>query len=146
MKEDLIVALVLVLIPVSVFLGLRRFNLVRRIAGALSVLLLVAIAVPNFVKSRGHMSQNACVNNLKCIQEAKRRWAEINHKSPTDVPTMADIFNEKNDLEFSKGTDYPPGAFKTPLTCPAGGTYILGAVNEEVKCSIGPPQHTLHPE
>ena len=37
--------------------------------------MLMAIAVPNFVKARNTSMQNACINNLRQIQAAKSEWA-----------------------------------------------------------------------
>lgn len=145
-KEIIFTIILLVLLPIITFVALRRSRMVVRILFAAVIFLLGTVVLPNVMRTRAHVSENACVNNLRWIQEAKRRWAEVNHKNPTDVPTMADLFNEKADLEFRKGTNYPPGVFKIAPTCPAGGTYIVGAMNEEPKCSIGPPQHTLHPQ
>src|ERR1700722_5959051 len=108
-KEIVVMVFFMVLIPAAVFFCLRRSNPPRRIGFTLSITVIVfvlaAIAVPNFIRTRMFVSTNACVNNLYRIQEAKRLWAEQNHKSPTDVPTMTELFNEKNDLEFSKGTN-----------------------------------------
>ncbi|HZQ47758.1 MAG TPA: hypothetical protein VFC07_12140 [Verrucomicrobiae bacterium] len=149
-KEIVELVFFMILIPAAVFFGLRRSKLSKRIGFTFSITVIVfvvaVVAVPNFIRPRMFVSTNACVNNLHWIQEAKRLWAEKNHKNPTNVPTMTDLFNEKNDLEFSKGTNYLSGVFKFPPRCPDGGNYILGAVNEEPKCSIGPPQHTLHPK
>jgi hypothetical protein len=137
-KELLTLFLFLVIIPSAVFFCLRKYKPQQRIGLTLSITLIVfviaAFAVPNLIQTRMVVSQNACVNNLHWIQEAKKHWAGANHKSMQDVPTAADIFNETNGLRVTQMPD-----------CPAGGTYIIGAVGEEAKCSIGPPQHTLHP-
>jgi hypothetical protein len=137
-KELLILFLFLVLIPAVVFFCLRKYKPRQRIGLTLSITVIVfviaAFAVPNLVRSRMVVSQNACVNNLHWIQEAKKHWAEVNHKGMRDVPTATDIFNETNGL---RATQMP--------SCPSGGSYTIGAVGEEAKCSIGPPQHTLHP-
>lgn len=138
-KELLILFLFLVIIPSTVFFCLRKYNPRQRIGLALSITVIVfviaAFAVPNFIQPRMVVSQNACMNNLHWIQDAKKHWAEVNHKSMQDVPTAADIFNETNGL---RATQMP--------SCPSGGSYIIGAVGDEAKCSIGPPQHTLHPQ
>jgi competence protein ComGC len=94
---------------------------------ALAVLvvpLLVAIAVPNFVKARDMAQQNACINNLRQLDGAIQSWA-LEKKMPDDsIATFQDI------------APY----LKTSVVCPSGGTYRLGKVSEKPTCSI--PGHT----
>jgi hypothetical protein len=52
--------------------------------------LFLAIAVPNFVKSRSVISMNACANNLRCIEGAKKEWA-VQHNATNATPTEADL-------------------------------------------------------
>ena len=82
--------------------------------------MLSAIAIPNFVKARSTAQQNQCINNLRMIDVAKNQWALEKQKQPTDVPTKEDLL------------PYLP---KWPV-CPAGGTYVIGAVNERPTCSV----------
>ena len=89
--------------------------------------LLAAIAIPNFVKARSTSQLNACINNLRQIDAAKNQWALEKRKTITDVPNEDDI--------------KPYLAHNRLPTCPAGGTYTLGAVGETPKCSIS--GHTL---
>ena len=118
----------------------------QMIVAAFVILVLAAIAIPNLLSPRMSMAQNACVNNLRWIQIAKNRWAEVYHRSPTDRPTESDLFSESNSIALSNGTAYPGDAFKRMPACPAGGTYIIGAINEEPRCSTGSAAHSLHPE
>ncbi len=89
--------------------------------------LLSAIAIPNFVKARNTSMQNACINNLRQIQAAKSEWALEKEKGPGDVPTANDL------------TPYLDGG-KFPV-CPAGGTYVIGAISNAPTCSV--PGHSL---
>jgi hypothetical protein len=97
---------------------------------ALSLLmipLLLAIAIPNFVKAREVAQRNACINNLRQIDGAKLQWA-VDHRRPEDaVPGLGDL--------------EPFLASERVLRCPAGGNYVLGAVNERPTCSV--PGHEL---
>ena len=88
--------------------------------------LMMAIAIPNFVKARETAQMNACINNLRQIDAAKQQWALENNKKAGDVPTAADL------------TPYLNGKF--PI-CPSGGTYTIGAVSNAPTCSI--PKHKL---
>jgi hypothetical protein len=89
--------------------------------------MLSAIAIPNFVKARATSQQNACINNLRQIDGAKQQWALEKGKKATDVPTREDL------LPFLR--QWP--------TCPAGGTYTIGAVNEQPACSLANLGHKL---
>jgi len=90
--------------------------------------LMLAIAIPNFVKARDTAQTNACINHLGQIDAAKQQWAFDNNKKSTDTPTQ-------NDLARYLGKD---GQFPT---CPKGGGYSIGPVGEPPTCSI--PGHQL---
>jgi prepilin-type N-terminal cleavage/methylation domain-containing protein len=90
--------------------------------------LLLAIAVPNFLKSRQLAQSRACLNNIRQIQASKQVWGVENSKSATEVPTDADLVGPRLYL-------------KQKPTCPGGGTYTYGQLNQPVTCSI--PGHTL---
>jgi type II secretory pathway pseudopilin PulG len=89
--------------------------------------MMLAIAIPNFVKARDTAQQNACINNLRQIDAAKKEWALENGKAGGDVPTMADL------TPYFKDGKFP--------VCPASGTYTIGAVTNPPTCSI--PGHKL---
>jgi len=91
--------------------------------------LMMAIAIPNFVKARDTAQMNACVNNLREIDAAKHEWATENNKKETDTPTEADL------AHYMKNGQFP--------TCPKGGVYSIGPVGEPPTCSI--PGHQLRP-
>ncbi len=87
--------------------------------------MLSAIAIPNFVKARGVSQKNVCINNLRQIDGAKQQWALENNRTAGDHPSL-------NDLKpFLRRT----------LSCPAGGRYTIGAVEDQPTCSI--PGHSL---
>ena len=92
--------------------------------------MLLAIAIPNFVKARNVSMQNACINNLRQIEGAKNAWAFENGKTNGTPVTEADI---KPYLKLGAGGIFPK--------CPAGGTYNIGRVGEPPTCSV--PEHKL---
>ena len=55
--------------------------------------LLLALAIPNFVKSRDAAQLTAVYNNLRMIETAKDQWAIENKKGTgevTDLPALSD--------------------------------------------------------
>ncbi|HET7626086.1 MAG TPA: hypothetical protein VFM25_12555 [Verrucomicrobiae bacterium] len=87
--------------------------------------LMSAIAIPNFVKARQTAQKNACINNLRRIEGAKQQWALEHNMPEASIPTESDL------LPYLRAMP----------TCPAGGHYTIGAVNEKPTCSI--PDHKL---
>src|ERR1051325_8868904 len=65
----------------------------------------------------------ACLSNLMAIRGAKANWALDQRKSEDDIPTDADLFGAGRYLEVKP-------------TCPTGGTYILGKVSDQPRCTI----------
>jgi competence protein ComGC len=92
---------------------------------ALSILLLT-IAVPNFIRAKHTAQKNFCINNLREIEGAKQNWALENNKQQTDAPS-------ENDLKAFLHHDFPK--------CPAGGTYSINPISERPTCSV--PEHRL---
>ncbi len=91
--------------------------------------LLLAVAIPNFVKARVVASKNSCLENLKRIEEAKVRWARDRRVTNRAVePSATELFGESRYIR-----DVP--------TCFLDGTYAIGKLSERPRCSV--PQHTL---
>jgi hypothetical protein len=106
--------------------GLAIGGLVTGYLGILFALfvipLMVAIAIPNFVKARDTAMMNACINNLRQIDAAKNQWALEGSKKPGDVPTAQDL------KPYLKNGALP--------VCPSAGIYTIGAVSNAPTCSI----------
>jgi hypothetical protein len=109
----------------------RRFKLrLSFVCTVVGVLVLgVAIIVPNLLPPRVVNSRNACVADLEYLQRMKKEWAARVNAPGDAIPTMGDLFG-------TNWTEYVP-------RCPAGGTYTIGKVSENPRCSIGPPAHVL---
>ncbi len=85
--------------------------------------MLMAIAIPNFVKARQMAQSNVCLRNLKHIQSAKEMWALENKKEPASVPEESGLLSYlKNQMP----------------KCPAGGEYKMNAVSESPTCTVHP--------
>jgi uncharacterized membrane protein (UPF0136 family) len=89
--------------------------------------LLLAIAIPNFVKARESAMKNACITNLQQIEGAKEQWALENKKQAGDLPQASHLFDYLNGRAL-------------PL-CPSGGTYSINATDTPPTCTI--PGHEL---
>jgi hypothetical protein len=85
---------------------------------------MVAIAVPGFLRAREVSRMRSCQENLAKIDGAKMQWALDNTKPGDAVPTW-------DDLVKSDGTGY----LRAMPVCPSGGTYTIGAVDELPRCS-----------
>ena len=54
-------------------------------------IVLVAIAIPNFVRARETSCLNSLGNNLRIIEGAKEQWALEHQKRPTDPVSLTDL-------------------------------------------------------
>lgn len=69
----------------------RAFTLVEIMIVVLIIGILLAIAVPNFVKARQSSRVQTVVANLKKIEAAKEQWAMEMRASSTATPTQAQL-------------------------------------------------------
>ncbi|HEY0455354.1 MAG TPA: prepilin-type N-terminal cleavage/methylation domain-containing protein [Verrucomicrobiae bacterium] len=99
------------------------FTLVEIMIVVAIIGLLAAIAIPNLVTARKKAQRQACISTLKAIEGAKANWALDNKKGDNDVPSDADLFGADKYIENKP-------------TCPANGTYNIGAVKDKPTCSV----------
>lgn len=69
----------------------RAFTLVEIMIVVLIIGILLAIAVPNFVRARQSSRVQTVVANLKKIESAKEQWAMEMRASSTATPTQAQL-------------------------------------------------------
>ena len=109
------------------------FTLVEIMIVVLIIGILLAIAVPNFIKARESSRAKACQSNLKQIDSAKEQYAmdnKLNNGSP--------ITGGWTDLVGSSAY------IKATPVCPSNGTYAIGNVSADPTCSITNTGATAH--
>src|SRR4051794_34425370 len=111
----------------------KAFTLVEIMIVVLIIGILMAIAVPNFIKARENSRRSSCIANLKQIDSAKEQWAMDNKAASGAAVLMSDIAGV-----------YMKGAATGPA-CPAGGAYTVNNVGTNPTCSLsaGPELHVL---
>jgi len=87
------------------------------------IVLMLPIAIPNFVKARNTAQMNACISNLRQIESAKQQWALENQKAANATPSAPDL-----DKYLKHGF--------AGLKCPKGGDYRINPVGESPTCTI----------
>jgi prepilin-type N-terminal cleavage/methylation domain-containing protein len=86
--------------------------------------LLLAIAIPNWIKTRERAQRDICIENLQQIETAKQLWALETGKATGDEPDEADLIG---------ATLY----LKIMPACPAGGgPYEINPVGTPPECTI----------
>ena len=102
----------------------KAFTLVEIMIVVLIIGILLAIAVPNFVRARASSRQKACVANLRQISSSKEQWGMDNRKGPTSSPVWpTDLVGP---TLYIKGT--------TPVCPTTGATYLPGNLNTDPAC------------
>ena len=67
------------------------FTLVEIMIVVLIIGILLAIAIPNFIRARETSRAKSCQSNLQHIDSAKEQWAMDNKKTNTDAPASSDL-------------------------------------------------------
>lgn len=102
----------------------KGFTLVELMIVVAIIGLLLAIAVPNFMKSRELAQSNTCKSNLRVIETAKQMWGMEVGKNDDDIPVQDDLVGLGLYIR------------KMPK-CPAGGTYDFLSIGESPECDLG---------
>jgi len=103
----------------------KGFTLVEIMIVVLIIGILLAIAIPNFVKARETSRTKSCIANLKQIDAAKEQWCMDNKAASNAAdPGLAALVGSANYIK------------NTP-TCASGGAYTVNGIGVNPVCSIG---------
>lgn len=112
-------------------MSVRGFTLAEIMIVTAIIGILIAVAVPTWIRQRGRAQQRACQENMVKIDSAKHQWAMENRKHGDDSVALVLLYSSNGKSYLN----YRPG-------CPSEGTYTLGTVGELTSCStIDPFDH-----
>lgn len=98
------------------------FTLVEIMIVVAIIGLIVAIAIPNFMRTRQFAAKQICFENLTQIESAKQLWGVERGKKDGDLVTEDDLIG-------------PTLYIRNLPECPGGGTYVFGAIGTNATCS-----------
>jgi prepilin-type N-terminal cleavage/methylation domain-containing protein len=108
----------------------RAFTLVEIMIVSGIISIIVAIAVPTWLRQREIARARCCQENLSKIAGAKEQYAlEFKVANGTTI-TYPD------DLITPPGATVGEGFMKKAPSCPAAGTYTANAIGTDPECSI----------
>lgn len=111
----------------------KGYTLVEIMIVVTIIAVILAIVVPNYLKTGKEAAKKACINNLKQIDSAIEQWAFDNTISAGTVPS------EQQEEEICA---YIDGGRPS---CPSHGEYVMYAVgaSPQVKCTKESEGHKL---
>ncbi|MBC8135389.1 MAG: prepilin-type N-terminal cleavage/methylation domain-containing protein [Fibrella sp.] len=116
----------------------RAFTLVEIMIVVLIIGILLAIAVPNFIRAREQSRAKSCSANLKQIDSAKQQWAMDKRLAGTSS-TEATL-----DADVDKGLVGPSLYIKAVPECPSSGTYKVNTIALDPTCSANTDPNYKH--
>jgi prepilin-type N-terminal cleavage/methylation domain-containing protein len=112
---------------------IKGFTLVEIMIVVAIIGILIAIAVPGFIRARSQSRMKSCQENLTKIDGSKEQFALENNKKPGDPVTEADL------VDVSGGTGY----LKSFPNEPSGYTYTIEVIGTNPTCTSGIEGHSL---
>jgi len=97
------------------------FTLIEIMIVVLIISVLLAIAIPNFMRARETSRAKSCCSNLRQIETAKEQNAMDNKLSDGDDP-LGNLW---------------PDYIRDEPTCPSGGAYTIDVIGVNAACAGG---------
>jgi prepilin-type N-terminal cleavage/methylation domain-containing protein len=101
----------------------KGFTLVEIMIVVAIIGILIAIAVPSFLRAREISRRNACQENQSKIDGAKQQWALETNAGRTATPSWSDLVGATSYIR------------KSPV-CPSSGTYTINDMQTDPACSL----------
>lgn len=118
----------------SRFIRKRRggFTLIEIMIVVLIISVLLAIAIPNFMRARETSRAKSCCSNLRQIETGKEQWAMDTKAADGAAVGVGDLV---------------PNYVKQAPSCPSGGAYDYTTVGTNATCSYAggaPGEYNYH--
>jgi type II secretion system protein G len=110
----------------------KGFTLVEIMIVVAIIGIIIAIAVPAFLRARENSRGQACQENLSKIDGAKEQYALEFKLSNGGTVTMAELVDPPGATSGNK-----EGYLKSTPSCPSGGTYTEDVIGTDPTCDIG---------
>lgn len=110
----------------------KGFTLVEIMIVVAIIGILIAIAVPGFIRARSQSRMRACQENLVKIDGSKEQYALENNSGPGATVAWSNLVQ-------AGGTGYMKN---TPVE-PSGGSYTINNVGTDPTCSTNYPGHSI---
>lgn len=109
--------------------SLKGFTLVEIMIVVAIIGIIIAIAVPAFLRARENSRGRACQENLAKIDGAKEQYALEQKLGNNANVTMNDLINPPGTTTAGEGY------LKSTPVCPAGGSYTVNTIGTNPTCS-----------
>lgn len=96
------------------------FTLIEIMIVVLIIAILLAIAIPNFLRARESSRAKSCQGNMRQIETAKEQWAMDTKAGADGAPDWAAL---------------TPAYIKSQPSCPSGGVYTIDTMSTRPSCS-----------
>jgi prepilin-type N-terminal cleavage/methylation domain-containing protein len=117
----------------------KGFTLIEIMIVVAIIGLLAAIAIPSYVHARTNSQTNACIYNLRQIDNAKQNWALENRVDPTATPTDV-IIQPYMGRGLAGSLPWCPADTNTTFA----SSYNINNIQVPPTCNVSPGTHVYN--